>query len=877
MIDNCTKLILFFWIIPATLVAQHEDILWKDPSSISRIADKWQGMKVNRKVLNRDLLATMLRDVDRHGRTMISLPHPTGSEMQFDIQSSHLLSKEVQQRHPAIQTFKGFSKSGELVRMNWTTNGLRAIIFSNAGTIYLDPISVENDEYASYFELDYKNVHKTDYQNICENEGFLSDRDPINVNSRTLNDSFIKGPVGDHFKKYRLALIVKSNFTTERGGGQVTTAFNEILSIVDRLTGIYETQLGITFELVTGTETVFSTSNPGPYTLSINRLTGTDNDRILAINYLNDDDNLGADNYDIGHVIAAGHQGGIASVGRVCQNNLKAGGMSTFPTGVAKEVIIIRTFAHEIGHQFGALHTYSSTEAGCKGEFQHGGAYEIGSGNTIMSYAGVCGDNNLQVLSDDYYHAISTQQILTYTSTGDGENCGVVVQRNNTPPEVSVRDGGFVIPANTPFLLEADASDEDLDPLTYNWQQFDQATAEENILGTTDGGEPVSFEEFKATFVAPGTPEAQVQVAYQSYLEDFEDAFRGDGPLFQNFEATASHKRYFPRLELVLAGNTSNTEVMPYTSRALNFAISVSDGTGGTNNDLISFAATDEAGPFLVTTELSESSYNGLSQVTLEWDVASTNIAPVNCQKVTVLYSIDGGANFDISLVESTNNDGTEVIMLPNLPTSAGRIMVKAVDNIFFSVNNTDFKVEKSDVAIPEPPINLTGKRNDNKMIDLSWTDASEVEDGFIIERQVGLAADFEELTRVTLNTTEYTDQTAMEDKNYVYRVAAYNATGISGFTNEVSFEPDEVLAINSTRSWEIYPNPTNHILYVSSTESVKLYLTDMLGRQVLDSQEGNHIELVTQGLLSGSYLLYIAHHGEMSVQKIIKSSAGIQ
>ncbi|MEO9853141.1 MAG: reprolysin-like metallopeptidase [Reichenbachiella sp.] len=789
MIHYRAKFILFFiWLVPSILPAQPQKALWEAMDSHSRISEQWQGIPVNRKKLNRDMLVHVLSDIDRNGSSTISIPHPSGAETQFDIQPSNLLSREVQNRHPEIQTFKGFNKSGELVRMNWTTDGLHAMIFSKDGTIYLDPMSHERDEYVSYFEADYRSAHKDGYQPACGSNDILSEDNQIDHNGRLLNTTFQKGQVGDQFKKYRLALVVKSNFTNERGGGNVNTAFNKVLSIVDRLTGIYESQLGITFELVTGTETVFSDSNPGPYVLSINRLTGNDNDRILAINYLNDDNNLGADNYDIGHVIAAGHQGGIASIGRVCQDNLKAGGMTTFPLGVDIEVILIRTFVHEIGHQFGALHTYSSVDAGCNGEFQINGAYEIGSGNTLMSYAGVCGDNNLQSLSDDYYHAISTQQVLAYTTTGDGKGCGVPVDQDNTPPVVSIRESGFVIPVNTPFVLEAEGSDEDLDDLTYNWQQFDQATAEENMQGTTEGGEPLSREEFIAAgFVDPNLADELIDLAYQAYLVDFEYAFRGDGPLFKNFKPTANNKRYFPGLELVLAGNTSSTEVMPFTSRALNFAISVSDGVGGTNNDLISFTSTTEAGPFQVTTEFSNPSYNGLSNITLNWDVANTNLAPVNCQKVAVLFSTDGGENFDITLLESTDNDGSETIRLPNLPTSEARIMVKAVDNIFFNVNDTDFSVSKSDVDIPEAPSTLAGIRENSTTIDLSWSDNSEVEDGFIIERQSESDTDFAEVARVAVNIQKYRDQNAAASELHTYRVAAFNATGSSNYTHSIS------------------------------------------------------------------------------------------
>jgi hypothetical protein len=43
--------------------------------------------------------------------------------------------------------------------------------------------------------------------------------------------------------------------------------------------------------------------------------------------------------------------------------------------------------------------------------------------------------------------------------------------------------------------------------------------------------------------------------------------------------------------------------------------------------------------------------------------------------------------------VANTDNDGSELVTLPNIATSKARIMVEAADNIFFDVNNQKFSV----------------------------------------------------------------------------------------------------------------------------------------------------------------------------------------
>ncbi len=499
---------------------------------------------------------------------------------------------------------------------------------------------------------------------------------------------------------------------------------------------------------MTGKETVFSNSNPGPYEgKETNRLSGENNDRILAIAYLNNEENFGVDKYDIGHVVAAGQEGGKAALGWVCRDNLKAGGMSTFPFRRPVDVFATGTFAHEIGHQFGAHHTFSTNEGPCLEGFSSRGAYEIGSGNTILSYAGACGNNDLQGRRDDYYHAISVQQILGYTTNEHGSACPVLVETNNTPPTVTIREGGFVIPVNTPFTLVANANDEDGDVLMYNWQQFDNAVTQENMIGTVEEGEPMTREEY-AKRLPPNTPEVHIDLLYQNYLQGFENSFRGDGPLFRNFRPTTSNKRYFPQLDLVLSGDTSNKEVMPFTSRELNFVINVRDGRGGVTHDLLSFSSTEDAGPFVVTSKFSAPEYAGFSDLLIEWDMAKTNIAPVNCQNVSIPCSTDGGKSFDITLLERTANDGSETVRLPNIATSEARIMVKAVDNIFFHVNDRDFNITQSEVTAPEASTRLIARKVTAREIKLLWTDNSEVEDGFIIEKQSANEVDFVEIGR---------------------------------------------------------------------------------------------------------------------------------
>ena len=102
------------------------------------------------------------------------------------------------------------------------------------------------------------------------------------------------------------------------------------------------------------------------------------------------------------------------------------------------------------------------------------------------------------------------------------------------------------------------------------------------------------------------------------------------------------------------------------------------------------------AGPFVVTSQPANVQYDAADPITVTWNVAGTDAAPVSTANVSILLSKDNGANFDIVLAASVPNNGTTSVTLPNLDITSARIMVKAVDNVYFAVNSSFFKVTKN-------------------------------------------------------------------------------------------------------------------------------------------------------------------------------------
>jgi hypothetical protein len=418
---------------------------------------------------------------------------------------------------------------------------------------------------------------------------------------------------------------------------------------MNRVNGIYERDLAIRMELVANNDLIIYTKQgTDPYTNNNGGLMLSQNQETL-------DEIIGDANYDIGHVFSTGG-GGVAYLGVTCISGFKAGGVTglSSPTG---DPFYVDYVAHEFGHQWGANHSFNGNEGSCSGGNRNGStAYEPGSASTIMGYAGICGSQNLQSNSDPYFHTISYQEIVNFTQSGAGHSCAVTSGTGNLAPAVEAGPA-FTIPAATPFTLCGSATDPDGDALTYAWEQFDLGPA--------------------------GHPNAP----------------SGDAPLFRSFNPIDDPCRSFPRLPDVLAGTQTLGEILPTSARNLNFRLTARDnrsGGGGVDFDTTSLSVVDTAGPFQVTSPDGTTVWTGTELQTVTWDAAGTNLAPVSCSQVDILFSADGGNSFPYLLLGGTPNDGSQLVTAPNLSTDQARVLVRCSDNIFFHISQADFAVQET-------------------------------------------------------------------------------------------------------------------------------------------------------------------------------------
>lgn len=579
-------------------------------------------------------------------RVTLPLPLPDGTEEWFQIEESSILAPELAAHYPDLRTFWGRSiaNPATTVRFDHTPFGFHAIIFSSTGTVYIDPYRRgDTQHYVSYFKADYRNPDPEPWAcGFAEaNPDAVANVEAFEFDSHSVTPFVASGSV---LRTYRLALAATGEYTVFHGG-TVPDGLAAIVTSMNRINGIYEREVAIRMVLVPNNNLVVYTNGAtDPYT-------NNNGSTMLGQNQANLDAVIGTANYDIGHVFSTGG-GGVATLNGPCNASSKARGVtgSSSPVGDPFDVDYV---AHEMGHQFGALHTFNGTTGSCGGGNRSASAaYEPGSGTTIMAYAGICGAEDIQPHSDDDFHSKSFDQIVAF-STGAGNSCAITTTTGNTAPTVNA-GLTYTIPVQTPFALTGSATDPEGDPLTFDWEQYDLGTAS-----------------------PPNTD-------------------NGNRPIFRSFLATPSSTRLFPQLSDILNNVSTLGESLPTTTRILTFRLTARDnrpGGGGVNYSSVVINVTSSAGPFSVTAPSTAVSWNGGSQQTVAWNVGNTTAAPVSCSTVDLTLSTDGGNTFPYTLAAATANDGSETITVPNLSTTTARIMARCSTNIFFDISNPNFTI----------------------------------------------------------------------------------------------------------------------------------------------------------------------------------------
>ncbi len=583
-------------------------------------------------------------------------PNEKGELELFILTKTAIFPEEYESSFPSIKTFVGYSatRNEVKIRLSITPLGVNTMLMlPNGETNFLQPINGEESLHIMYANKAHP-FAKEKWTCLTETNHDVGLKEAKNILTQKGNS--IAKLNGDKIHRtYKIAVSTGHNYTAywddgnNSNGSAKEDALAAVASTINRVNEVFGRDFGVHLTLVPNLDLIFE--NTSPYESSGN---------VQATLQEQLDTRIGTSNYDVGHLfLSGGIEGNAGCIGCVCRSGRKGSGFSShsFGPNFLTDYFDIDLVAHEIGHQFGANHTFSHRTEGT------GVNSEPGSGTTIMSYAGITGSDDVQSYSDPYFQYHNILQVNSHIK--NEATCSSKSVLSNRTPQANAGKN-YIIPAGTAYELRGVASDSDGDLLYYSWEQLDNG-----------------------------------QVNYNTFNPN-----KVIGTMNRSLLPSTNSNRSIPKLSRVLSGKLTETdpslssdwETVSNVSRLHTWGLTVRDrglsnsSKGQANSDFM-IIQVESSNPFKVKNPTHTLWENGDTQK-IEWEVGNTAKPPINTERVSIYLSVDGGNTFPYTLIENTPNDGNEIVTIPYTPESTkARIKIIPVDNIYYSINSTSFTI----------------------------------------------------------------------------------------------------------------------------------------------------------------------------------------
>jgi hypothetical protein len=374
----------------------------------------------------------------------VTLPGPDGEDHRFAVRATAVLDAELQAAHPEIATYAGVGVDdrGATVRLDLTPLGLHASVVGPDGAWYVDPYYRGDRSLYVAYDRDAlgENVHGPLVE--PENPFEAKDLEPFASSLPRAGGTVTR-------RTYRLALVSDPSYAAYFGPENVMAAKAVLM---DRVNQIYNDDVAIELQIANrpltegmggfaagedrsgdalnldtdaemyeaggpcGTAPCYPVADPAEVSCG----------DVLESNFTAVPQLMQGQPFDIGHIALGLNGGGVAALYAV-GGDAKSIGCTGVPNPVG-DYFAVDYVAHEMGHQFAGNHTFAGTQWNCatgnrnddpgtEGPGAPGTSVEPGSGTSVMAYAGICRQDNLQPHSDPYFSQRSISEISTYVTT----------------------------------------------------------------------------------------------------------------------------------------------------------------------------------------------------------------------------------------------------------------------------------------------------------------------------------------------------------------------------------------------------------------------------------------------------------------------------